>query len=92
MTVNYHKRCNGNLVPDYSCQREGIATGAPPCQHFSGSGVDTAVAALVLDQLSPLAIEAALAVSTELAGRAAEADCDPAHSEAPTKLKLPTPK
>jgi DNA invertase Pin-like site-specific DNA recombinase len=74
MTVNYHKRCNGSLVPDYSCQGEGIATGTRPCQHFCGSGVDAAVAALVLEQLSPLAIEAALQVSTELAGRAAEAD------------------
>ncbi|MGH9187498.1 MAG: recombinase family protein [Acidimicrobiales bacterium] len=74
MTVGYHKRCDGSLVPDYSCQREGIATGTPPCQRICGSGVDAALATLVLEQLSPLAIEAALQVSTELAGRAAAAD------------------
>ena len=74
MTVEYHKRGDGSLLPDYSCQQEGIATGVPPCQSVCGAGVDAAVGALVLEQLSPLAIEAALAVSAELAGRAAEAD------------------
>jgi hypothetical protein len=74
MTVNYHKRCNGQPQPDYHCSREGIATGTPPCQTICGAGVDQAVATLVLEQLTPLAIETALAVSTELAQRAADAD------------------
>jgi len=74
MTVGYHKRCNGQPLPDYHCQREGIATGTPPCQTIHGAGVDAAVATLVLKQLTPLAIETALAVSTELTQRAADAD------------------
>jgi DNA invertase Pin-like site-specific DNA recombinase len=74
MTVSYHKRCNGELMPDYACQREGIATGTPPCQTICGQGIDQAVANLVLDQLTPLAIETALQVSAELAKRATDAD------------------
>jgi len=74
MTVSYHTRCNGELLPDYHCSREGIATGTPPCQTICGAGVDQAVAKLVLEQLTPLALETALAVSTELAQRAADAD------------------
>jgi DNA invertase Pin-like site-specific DNA recombinase len=74
MTVNYHKRSDGTLVPDYACQAEGIATATKPCQTVCGSGVDAGVAALVLEQLSPLAIEAALQVSAELVDRATEAD------------------
>jgi DNA invertase Pin-like site-specific DNA recombinase len=74
MTVSYHTRCNGEPLPDYHCSREGIATGTPPCQTICGAGVDQAVADLVLEQLTPLAIETALAVSTELAQRAADAD------------------
>jgi DNA invertase Pin-like site-specific DNA recombinase len=74
MTVNYHRRCNGNLVPDYSCQLEGVATGTPPCQNMAGAGVDAAVADFVLDALTPLAIEAAITVSCELDARAADAD------------------
>ena len=67
MTVSYHKRCNGEPQPDYHCSREGIATGTPPCQTICGAGIDAAVAKLVLEQLTPLAIETALAVSAELA-------------------------
>jgi DNA invertase Pin-like site-specific DNA recombinase len=74
MTVNYHKRCDGSLVPDYACQAKGIASATRPCQNFAGAGIDTAVAALMLDQLSPIAVEAALAVSAELAQRAEDAD------------------
>jgi len=74
MTVNYHTRCNGEPLPDYHCSREAIATNTPPCQTICGAGVDQAVATLVLEQLTPLAIETALAVSTELAQRAADAD------------------
>ena len=74
MTVKYHKRCNGEPQPDYHCSREGIATGTPPCQSICGAGVDQAVAKLVLEQLTPLAIETALAVSAELTQRAAQAD------------------
>jgi len=74
MTVNYHRRCNGEALPDYHCRRVGIATGTPPCQTVCGAGIDQAVAKLVLEQLTPLAIETALAVSTELTQRAADAD------------------
>ncbi len=74
MTVNYHARCNGEPQPDYHCAREGIATGTQPCQTICGAGVDAAVAKLVLEQLTPLAIETALAVSTELTQRAEHAD------------------
>ena len=42
MTVNYHKRCNGEPQPDYHCSREGIATGTPPCQTICGQGIDEA--------------------------------------------------
>jgi hypothetical protein len=41
---------------------------------MSGAGVDAAVAALVLEQLTPLALETALQVSAELAQRAEHAD------------------
>lgn len=74
MTVNYHKRCDESLVPNYACQAKGIASATRPCQNFSGAGIDTAVATLVLDELSPIAIGAALAVSAELAQRAEDAD------------------
>ena len=42
MTVGYHKRCDASLVPDYACQREGIATATPICQNICGASLDTA--------------------------------------------------
>ena len=74
MTVRYHARAGGTVVPDYVCQAQGIATSAPICQHMQGAGVDDAVAALVLDTVTPLALEVALSVTDEVATRAAEAD------------------
>jgi len=74
MTVSYHSRRDGTLLPDYACQREGIARGTPACQTICGAGVDAAVADLVLEQLTPLALETALQVAAELARRAADAD------------------
>jgi DNA invertase Pin-like site-specific DNA recombinase len=74
MSVSYHSRCDSTLVPDYTCQREGIATGTAPCQSTCGAGIDAAVAALVLQSLTPLAIETALAVTAELTQRATDAD------------------
>jgi DNA invertase Pin-like site-specific DNA recombinase/DNA-binding transcriptional MerR regulator len=74
MTVGYHKRCDGSLAPDYSCQREGIATATPVCQNICGADVDTAVANLVLATLTPLAIDVAMSVSDEIAAHTADAD------------------
>ena len=56
------------------CQRDGINTGTPPCQNICGSGVDAAVAGLVLDALTPLAIQAALQVTAQLQAQAEQAD------------------
>ena len=74
MTVGYHTRADGSLVPDYTCQREAIATATPRCQSMCGSGIDAAVAEFVLAALTPMALQAALTVSAELAEQAADAD------------------
>jgi DNA invertase Pin-like site-specific DNA recombinase/DNA-binding transcriptional MerR regulator len=74
MTVRYHTRRDGTPVPDYACQREGINTGTPPCQNMSGSTVDAAVTGLVIEALTPLAIESALQVTAQLHAHAEQAD------------------
>jgi hypothetical protein len=51
-----------------------IQDGTARCQGVPGTGVDQAIATLVLDTLTPLALEVALSVQTELAARATEAD------------------
>ena len=73
MTVRYHTR-RDTQFPDYVCQAEGIRTGTPKCQTIPGAGIDTAIATLLIDTLTPLALETALAVADELTTRAEAAD------------------
>jgi len=73
MTVRYHPR-RGTPLPDYVCQNDGIRTATPICQTIPGAGIDTAIGAFLIDTLTPLALETALAVADELATRADQAD------------------
>ena len=73
MTVRYHVR-QARLCPDYVCQREGIEHAQPVCQHVPGSGIDEAIGALLIDAVSPVALEVALNVQQELQSRLEEAD------------------
>jgi DNA invertase Pin-like site-specific DNA recombinase len=73
MTVQYHQR-RDVLVPDYKCIGESIQAGAPACLLVPGNGVDQAIGQLLLDTLTPLALEVALTVQAELQARAEETD------------------
>ena len=74
MTVRYHTRADTTIVPDYVCQNDGISNARPICQHLPGAVLDSAVADLLLATLTPLALEVALTVTSELAAHAEHAD------------------
>ena len=74
MTVRYHTR-HGQQIPTYVCQRDGIANGhAGSAGHPRRTASTSRSAQLLIDTLTPLAVEAALTVTAELEHRAAEAD------------------
>jgi hypothetical protein len=73
MTVRYHTR-KGVQVPDYQCVRENIQTAGDKCLVIPGAGVDAAIGQLLLDTVTPLALEVALNVQAELEARADKAD------------------
>ena len=73
MTVAYHQYKCG-LVPDYVCQKDGIEAGASPCQRIAGRSIDQAVGELLIDMVSPLTLQSAMAVQEELQTRLDEAD------------------
>jgi DNA invertase Pin-like site-specific DNA recombinase/DNA-binding transcriptional regulator YiaG len=73
MSVRYHTR-RGTEVPDYQCMRACIDTAASRCLLVPGAGVDAAIGQLLIDTLTPLALEVALTVQTEIETRASEAD------------------
>jgi DNA invertase Pin-like site-specific DNA recombinase len=73
MTVRYNHR-RGQALPTYVCQRDGIANAQRICAGIPGADLDNRIGQLLLENLSPLAVEAALTVSAELQQRSAEAD------------------
>jgi DNA invertase Pin-like site-specific DNA recombinase len=73
MTVRYHQR-GGRLSPDYVCQKDAVELGQPPCQAIPGGGIDEAVGALLVESVTPLALEVALSVQQEVQARLAQAD------------------
>jgi hypothetical protein len=73
MTVRYHVR-RGELRPDYVCQQLGIQTARRICQCIPGAGIDQAIGTLLVETVTPVALEVALQVQQELETRADEAD------------------
>ena len=73
MTVRYHARGSQEL-PTYTCHRDGIENGHSACTLIPGHTLDQRIGQLLIDTLTPLAVEAALQVCAELRQRAAEAD------------------
>jgi DNA invertase Pin-like site-specific DNA recombinase len=73
MTVRYHQR-RDTLVPDYRCAKENIQRTLPVCQNLPGHSIDQAISQLLLDTVTPLALEVALTVQAELETQAEHAD------------------
>jgi DNA invertase Pin-like site-specific DNA recombinase len=75
MTVRYHDVKDGKrLYPEYLCQKEHVEEGNDKrCQRLLGAGLDTAIADLLLAQLTPLAIETSIQIHEELHAQVQEA-------------------
>jgi DNA invertase Pin-like site-specific DNA recombinase len=73
MTVRYHVR-RTKLVPEYFCQRDGADHIVSQCQHVFGEHVDEAVGRLLIETVTPLALEVTLTVQQEIQARFDEVD------------------
>ena len=73
MTVRYHQS-RGTLAPIYMCQREGIQHGHAVCQQITGASIDDAIGPLVIEAVSPMALDVTLEIQHELQARLTEAD------------------
>jgi DNA invertase Pin-like site-specific DNA recombinase len=74
MHVRYNTRGGGMLVPNYVCVGRGRNFGDPLCQSITGSDVDAAVGKLLVDAVTPMALELSLAIQQEIHARLEEAD------------------
>ena len=73
MTVRYH--CRGTRpVPDYVCQRDGIEHGKPLCQSVNGEQIDRSIGELLIQTMTPMALDLALTVQQEIQVRLDEVD------------------
>jgi hypothetical protein len=73
MHVQYYVRTNG-MTPNYVCVGRGRLFGDPQCQTIVGTGIDAAVGQLLVDAITPMALELALAVQQEMTARLDESD------------------
>lgn len=73
MTVRYHLRGKCS-VPDYWCVKERVQRGGHNCQCIAGADVDKAIGGLLLEAVTPVALEVAMQVQQELLSRSAEVD------------------
>ncbi len=74
MTVRYHSH-RGQSVPTYWCGRRPMQRGENGlCQTVHGATLDAAIGDVIIEAMTPLAIEVALTVQQELMSRHEEAD------------------
>jgi DNA invertase Pin-like site-specific DNA recombinase len=73
MTVRYHVQ-RTKLVPEYFCQRDGPDHIVSQCQHVFGKHLDEAVGQLLIETVTPLALEVTLTVQQEIQARFDEVD------------------
>lgn len=72
MRVRYQE-VSGNLEPYYVCTENSVRRADKPCQSVRGRAIDEAISSLLLENVAPAAIEVALAVEDEIAGRIGQA-------------------
>jgi len=74
MSVRYHSH-HHREVPTYWCGRRPLQRGETSlCQTVHGGALDAAISDIIIEAMTPLAIEVALGVQQELASRQEEAD------------------
>lgn len=69
--VRYHSRGN-RLVPDYICDGNSSNRGEPACQSIPGASLDEAVGKVLVETITPVKLELALAVQQEIEARETE--------------------
>ena len=73
MTVHYDKRKNSRKA-HYICQKRKVEFAEPICQSVAGTGIDEAVGQLLIEAVTPMALEVSLNVQQELQCRIEELD------------------
>jgi len=73
MTVQYHNYGN-RMVPQYICQKRCVEYGEKTCQSIKGINIDKKISDILLDTVTPLAMEVSISVQEELIKRQKEVE------------------
>jgi DNA invertase Pin-like site-specific DNA recombinase len=73
MNVRYSIHHGGQQVPTYLCDRDHTRVGSRTCQSLPGASLDEAIGTLLVEMVTPLALEVALTVQDEIQSHLAEA-------------------
>ena len=73
MAVRYHRR-GKMVVPDYTCLVRTMEHRDPACQIIPGATIDEAVGRLLVELMTPMALELSLAVQEEIHQRLDQTD------------------
>ena len=73
MNVRYSMRHGGQQVPTYLCDRDRTRFGELTCQSIPGASLDEAIGTMLVELVTPLALEVALTVQHEIQSHLAEA-------------------
>ena len=74
IATNYKQKSNGERTPIYLCNRQQLDYGKAICTSIPGAGIDAIVTRVLLAQVTPVAVEAALSVQQEIVIRTAQGD------------------
>jgi len=69
-----YRSARGKQEVWYVCDREHSILGGPDCQSIAGPPIDEAIGALVIEKMTPAAVELALEIRREIEARQEEAD------------------
>jgi DNA invertase Pin-like site-specific DNA recombinase len=73
MTMQYN-HVREKLVPIYMCQEDSVRRGRRICQQIRGGALDEAISALLIELMTPMTVDIALAVQQEIEARIGETD------------------
>jgi DNA invertase Pin-like site-specific DNA recombinase len=74
MTIRYHHQRGGRLAPEYVCAKDLVERCEPKCQSIPGASIDEAIGKLLVQSVTPLALEVALKVQSEIEAQLGQAE------------------
>jgi DNA invertase Pin-like site-specific DNA recombinase len=74
MSTRYYVRADGKKKPYYLCDRERAQRNAPSCQVVPGGNLDEEIGELLVEMVTPISLEVALTVQSEIQSSLEKAD------------------